>query len=565
MNFIFNLLYASAYPILLIIMFYYLYKHNIYGNIIKNNNRNIIINTLVFNSIILLFLFVFFYFEDTIYQYDYAGHWYRYLSVNNGGNISTLKNIIISMNYHEYSLLPAFLQYGFTFISNTYEVFTISIVIYYLIPIVYLLNIIYFKYFNKYKYLPIFICVVFFPLYITIFYGKVGISGLLFILYIIMLVFLVDFNSITIYDNLVINGCGFMMIFLRRWYLYALIGIYITYFIKYLISNNFKIFNKKGLNDFIKILMSGLLLLIILLTIFLPYTKGVLTNNFQEGYIMYQFNHHIDHLIYFISPIIVLISLYGIYIIIKNKGYNTLIYVICLIIIPMIMFIQIQSLDQHHYYIISYVMLFLFTIGLYHLINYKVLFIIISLFMIFQLSIIFIPNKVISPLLVSHRRFPEVNVYKSQFRDLANYIKSHLGTTGKAYVATGDYSFNSELIKNSLLPNKELPNLVDNVYDLRDGFVDNINDIDIIIFTDPILYSLGPEYQYAYDVLFNAITKEDIFKEIYSLELNQYICGYNVLSYKKYGEYKDYHKEYLYNKMIERYPDNKELFSSILD
>ena len=74
-----RLLLVLIYPLLLLVSFLLLYRR--YKDSLKENIKYILINTLMVAIIISAGLLVFFHFEDTIYAYDYAGHWIRALTL----------------------------------------------------------------------------------------------------------------------------------------------------------------------------------------------------------------------------------------------------------------------------------------------------------------------------------------------------------------------------------------------------------------------------------------------------------------------------------------------------
>ena len=102
------------YPLILILSFSLIYIK--YKNSIINNIKPLIINTIIISFIVCTGLILFFSFENTIYTYDYAGHWIRSLEIknlfiNNPGKILNL--VYDSMNHNDYSYLPALFNFSF--------------------------------------------------------------------------------------------------------------------------------------------------------------------------------------------------------------------------------------------------------------------------------------------------------------------------------------------------------------------------------------------------------------------------------------------------------------------
>ena len=560
---------VGIYPLILILSFTYLYHKDKYKITIKKHLKHIIINTLVFILIGTAVIFVFFYFEDTIYSYDYAGHWQRSLELrklffeNPSEILSTVYN---SMNYQDYSYLPALFGLGLTIFNTSYGFFCLTIFIYFFIPTTILLQIIYFSFTDKYPYLPLVLFIIFYPLYIPIFYGEVDVIGIFFIAIMYILIIFPDFKDIKWNDIILINLFAFLAIFLRRWYLYPVVAIYLCLFFKYLLYYNFKPFTKYGLKDFIKIVCSGLIMLGIILVFFYPFFDRVLFNNFSEAYEYYdKGSGKLLALINYYSPIILLISALGIYLSCKNNKNNTL-YLLILIVLPLGMFWSIQSFEYHHYYMISLNFFLMFVYGLYYLLNIqKVVSYAIAAVLVIQSSIIFYLPFNTMPILTDIRKRPESIDYKEDIVNFASYLNTLTSEDWQiCYMASGSTAFNTSLIRNSLLPSLDFPNIQTAELDLRDGFPKDFEYIQYIILTDPILY-VDNDYQHIYEVINDAIKYEPLFKDTYQLIFDDEVSGFDVQVYEKISDITPEMKEYFYNQMISYYPEHQNFFSYILD
>lgn len=560
---------VGIYPLILILSFTYLYHKDKYKITIKKHLKHIIINTLVFILIGTAVIFVFFYFEDTIYSYDYAGHWQRSLELrklffeNPNEILATVYN---SMNYHEYSYLPALFGLGLTIFNTSYGFFCLTIFIYFLMPTIILLQIVYFSFTDKYPYLPLASFIIFYPLYLTIFYGEVDVIGLFFILMICLLIFIPKFEDIKISDFLLVNLYSFTAIFLRRWYLYCVVTIYLMLFIKYLAYYKFKPFSKSGLKDFAKIISSGLIMLIVILTLFFPFFNNVINNNFSEAYSYYDRGGKIAALINFYSIMICAVALIGIYQLWKSHHKLNLVLLIFSIVLPCLLFFQIQSFEYHHYHMINVSVYLLFLTGLVFILDkkIKILSIIsISLLSIQSITIFTLPYNI--PVLTSIRKQPQVLEYKQDVVDFTYYLKSILIEDWQsAYIASGNSMINDSIIRNAILPDLDMPQIDFATLDLRDGFPKDIEYIQYIVTFDPILYS-DQNYQHIFEVLSNAIWNEPLFKDVYNLIYETNIGNVKVQVYEKISNITPEMKEYFYNQMISYYPEHQDFFSYILD
>lgn len=569
MNNIIRLLLIGIYPLILLLSFLYLYHKNNYKIAIKKHFKHILINTLVFAFIGSISIYIFFKFEDTIYSYDYAGHWVRSLELNKlfFENPKEILNVVYnSMNYHDYSYLPALFGLGLSFFNSSYGYFCLMIFNYFLVPTIILLQIIYFTYTDKYPYLPLVSFIIFYPLYLTIFYGEVDCIGLFFILMIYMIIFIPKFGDIKISDFLLVNVYAFCAIFLRRWYLYPVVAIYLCLFIKYLHYCHFKPFNRNALVDFFKIISSGLVMLIIILVLFRPFFNSVLFNNFKEAYSYYDKGPgKILALLNFYSPVIILISLFGIFQVYRNNKFN-IIYILILLLFPTISLWSVQSFEYHHYYMISPTIILLFMFGINNAFKkiHKFGGIILTIFLLIQpISIFFFSHNI--PLMTTLHKHPEKIDFKQEIVDFAYYLNSIMPEDWQsAYMASGSTVFNGNLIRNSILPDLNMPNIDSGELDLRDGFPKNFQYIQYIIITDPILY-LDEEQQHVYDIISNAIYSEPLFKDTYNLIYNEKVLDINVQVYEKISDITPEMKQYFYDQMISFYPDHEDFFKYILD
>ncbi len=553
-----RLLLCAIYPLILMFTFYLIYRK--YKETIKKHYKTIIINTIIVSFIICMSLLVFFHFEDTIYAYDYAGHYIRALTLKKyfyEAPNEILALVYNSMNNADYSYLPALFNLPFILISESYAFFTISTYIIYLLPTLVILQILYFNYLKGNKYLPILLILVFFPLYLTLFYGKVDCSGLLFIVSSYSLIILPDFNKIDYLDNISINLFAFLAIFLRRWYLYSTVCLYLAYLLKWLFYKN------KKSQDILKLLSSGIILLIVCLIFFNTFINRVLTNNFEEAYAFYNHPGKVLAFINNISPIICIVSLYGCYILYKNHKDLLLINILS-IIIPCLMIWKLQSFEYHHYYIFLLNVLILFVPGILNLkkISYPTL-----LILMIQVCLIFskCPNIL---LFTSIRKNPEILYTKNDLIEISEYLKAiEPDENTTAFLSAGSYGIISDdLLRNALLPNLDGPNIDSAIFDIRDGFPKDYQYIKYIITVDPIIYT-DKDYQHMFDIIADAVKNNELISSIYNPIYEKKIDEgkYTVTIYERVGEYSDEMKQYFYDEMIKVYPDKTDYFAYILD
>lgn len=547
------------YPLILLLCWILVYKK--YKNTIIENIKPLLINSIIVSIIICLGLFIFLSFEDTIYTYDYAGHWIRSLEIknlfiNNPGKILPL--VYDSMNNMDYSYLPALFIFPFLLIKEGFRWFSLTNYLLFLLPAIILLQILYFDKTTLNKYLPIILAITIYPLYLTLFYGKVDACGLFFITMCYALVILPNTNEISNIDNLTINLFAFLAIFLRRWYLYSVLCFYIMYFIKLLIKKDIKLF--KGF------VLSFVLVAIVVLLFFRNFLFMSLTNNFAEVYQFYNRDNKLLSFINYLSPIILIVSLLGIY---KEFKDNKLLLVTNLIsiIVPCILVWRIQSFEFHHYYIFLLNILILFISGIVFIANNKKIIIMpVLLIMVIQALLIFTHTNSI-PLLTSIRKTPEVLDNKNELVELSSYIKSiEPDEYTTAFIAGGSYGIiTDDLLRNATLPNLDMPNIDSSVFDIRDGFPKDMQFIKYVVLINPSLY-MDKDYQHMYDVINDAIINNKdvsgIYNKIKEMPIND---DYTATIYERTGDFTPEIKQYFYDQMISYYPNKEDFFSYILD
>lgn len=546
-----KLLIFAIYPLILMSIFYKFYQIDELKKIIKNKYKIILINTLIFILFTTVLVFIYFKFEDKIYQRDYSGYWVKSLEfkqILNTNPLDIFNKLYNSMLHYDYTYLPnLYLVFLMNFFSS-FKSFVLSIALTFIAPLTVIIQLIYFT-FNKkdnfyHNHLIIVIMIIFYPLYFNILNGNVDVVGLIFI----ASLFLISFYD---QEGLFINFLVFNLIFLRRWYLFYVVAYYIYLFIKTIININ--------KNSLIKFLKTFIPLTIVLIIFFNPYLIRLFTNNFKEAYEFYNQPNKLMNLINFYSPIISIITIISIYYL-KNKK-NLILFFVVTTIIPYILIARIQSLGFHHYHLMNLNILIILII---FFLNIKKISYILLVILSVQSLLIYQEIKI--PLFTQIKKIPEIMEYKKDIQNLTNYLETISSEEWQSsYIASGDYNFNDDLIRNANLP--VLTNRVkieSNVLDLRDGFPKDLKHINYVLITKPTLY-LNQKYQKTYDIITNAILNEKLFSDTYQKIKEFKINGVDVLIYERVKDLSYEQKLYFYNEMIKHYPNHQDYFKYILD
>lgn len=557
----------SIYPIILLVIFLYISFKKEYLSVIKKHYKSILINTflaILFGAILIL---VYFHFEDTIYRYDYAGHWIRALELREmfyTDPSSILSHVYSTMLYNDYSSLPALFGLGFIIFNEGYTFFALTNYMIFVLPVFILLQIIYFKYSEKSSLIPLFAFVALYPFYFNVLFGKVDAGGMFFLVALYMILILPDFKSISIADNLFANIPSFILVFFRRWYLYPLIILYLIFFIKYILHYKKNIFTKEGVLSFLKIISSGLLMLCVILIWFMPFFERVLNNNFSEAYEMYNHGNKLLSFFNYISPIISILSISSLFVLYKFNKKFEVVALLFSIVFPTIALWSTQSLEYHHYYMFMPSIYLLLAFALKFLFDKKRLFASLLVLLLFgqALNLYFYNDGL--PFFTKIKKVPEVLNYKDDVINLSSYLTSLMNENEYAYLASGSYRLNDDLIRNALLPNLDAPGIDFAVLDLRDGFPKDLENIRYVILLDPILYT-DQDYQHIYDVITNAVLSEPIVSDIYDPIYNTTIHDIDITVYERIAPFSLEIKQYFYDEMLNYYPDKADFFAYILE
>lgn len=560
MNNIYRLLSTMIYPLFVCGMLFYVIKSK-YLYTFKKNFKNILINLLIILLIGIVGILVFFHFEkDAVYVYDNAGYYVKSLEILQMFWQEPSKlflKVFNTINNSDYSYLPSLFNFYGLMINNSYAFYCVINFIIFLLPTIVLLLLMYYKNFDN-KLVPVFTFIGFYPLWLTLFYGRVDCLGLFPLLIFYIIILFTDFERINWVDTLILNILTLLLMFERRWYLYALVGAYLAYLIK-AIYNAYQ--NKKYLNNAIKFVLSGLLALVILLVFFNGFIQNVMLTNNAEAYAYYNHSGKLFAVVNFYSIIICAVSLFGLFKLFKTNRLLTIQLLITLII-PTMIFWMTQSFDLHHYLIICLPILFLFVHG-FEQITIKYINIVIILLLLIQTIFIFIPTRI--PGFTTAKRLVNPNPYKEGLYDVADYLCGISKDEGiYAYVATGNNEFCDDAIRNVLLPNVDFPNMVSYIFDIRDGFPRDFGNIKYFVLSDPIFY-MDENYQHMYKIISDAIMYDDTtssnFEKVNEFDLKDNV---KVYVYEQVGDYTNKMKEYFFNKMLEYYPDKADYFSYIL-
>ena len=236
---------GSLYPILLILIAMILLNNKNIRETIKNNKKSILI-FLVFNFVLInAMLFLHLRQEQFIAYWDFGGFWRKSVEFNQMMDRSVkeaLDNLWFSLNYSEYSYLPEWFLYLPTqLLGSSYPRFILAMFNSFVLPanlILYIFSLMVLgdkQSMLKKAFLGFFIATFSGNLYSMVF-GYIGSAGLPFITSILLLVYAGGLDTFDWKNNVFIGISMIILLLVRRWFAYWIVGFYIAYTLAYLIK-----------------------------------------------------------------------------------------------------------------------------------------------------------------------------------------------------------------------------------------------------------------------------------------------------------------------------------------
>ena len=535
--------------------------------------------------------------ENTIKTFDYMGFWRRSVEFNDMlfTDPGHALNYLYNSFYIDYSSLPAcFMSLAMFIINkNSFAWFTLIMYIVFVVPAYLLLMILflmicdhYQKNISKLKFVISAIVILFACNLYPIVLGYTGACGLPFIVYIVILIYLKIYEKINILYDIIIGLLFIVLVLLRRYYCYWVVGFFVGMFFSYLIVY-FKDKNiKKIMIVLLNLFITGILPLLILIFplnklfhiitntdyafLYQPMANGNIIDNFKMLFFIYGWY------------IMVLFFWGVVYGVLKKELRLISLFLVTQYVFIFCTFCYVQSFGIQHYYLLNITMIIFIVFAHFSLLEYAndnivkiVSLVTISLFMIQIITGFtftkFKLNQVLSKLkpIISQTAFePEyrndVNTIKKIVNDLIVMSDTQWGYT---YVLSSSVNFNCDSILNANFPENinPLPWLIyTKSWDFRDGLPADFFDYRYILTTDPIQVSYGKENQYVIWLLADLIMNDENVSKYYQLDtknIYEIDGGIKVFIYKRISEIPLKTKEYVSDMFKEIYPDYPNLYT----
>ena len=558
----------------------------------KETKKTKLIFLIMFLSFLILsmiFAYMYVYNEDNVYVYDYVGYQLRanYLTELFQTNFSgALSYLFTSIANFDYNLFPVFPLVPILILAGKTRItYIIAMTTLYVVPTMFLLFYIIIKQndmeiiFDKKKtnfilLLTIFICIFCFTgFWSPTLRGLPDIIGVIPLYLIMYLISKYDFTKkVRVQYSFIFGLLAYLPFLCRRWYAYAVVALYVSYFIicfiQFIKSNNKK---TVFINCLLNFMIAGITTLFFLLLLQLPLVKVILNETYSEAYSAFQYtlSGHINSFIgeYGLAVLVFMIIgiIYGIF---NEKNRIFVIYSFLNIIIFVFLFTRTQGMGVHHYLGISPYVIYLCIMGIISLFNHfkksknKILFCM-TIILIFELNFsttyIFRNKKL--PLISQNNTY-----YKFRYENYNNLTQFVYDLSNLIYEDYGKVSSfaSSEVISDSLIDTIGDENISNNliyssIIDLRDGL--NFNSLinKYVIVTDKVQANMNPDKQQTLVIPNEMIYKNDGIGKSYQKVLGPYKLANEVSAYvyKKINAISENDVTYYLDYFYKLYPDWK--------
>ncbi len=332
-------------------------------------------------------------------------------------------------------------------------------------------------------------------------------AGLLYTAVWLYLIYKGTFRRLAVKEDIVLGLLSVLLIFTRRWYLFFLVG---TMASLVLACAFFRLFNKKApLWMLVKnLLICGGTVLLVVAIFFFPYLRRLFGNNMADAYSAYMFGDFWWNIKYFIRYygflpcLFYALGLLGL----RRKRYRQFtLFLLFQVPVMFFLFTRIQTVSYHHQYLFAPEIFLLGAIGIAALPKWnRAVFAAYTtaLAVAFVYSIVPTPGDTLRNVFSSVRFAPKTMETEGvlRLRDRLNTLTEAEG--GHAYVLASSETLNDDMLKNSMLPEKENAMhamLGTNHVDKRDGIPNHLFVSKFVVVTEPVQVHLGAGNQQVVD------------------------------------------------------------------
>ena len=356
----------------------------------KNNKKTFLLFSMILILLTTLFVYKYVKNESPVYIYDYSGYYETYKNFSRElleTPVKFVTDAISTIRNSDYNCTPIIAIIPFYVLLKTSRIgYILGCCLVYVVPTIILTIFILRKMLLKNKekndkngiIFTIFLCITSF-LYTRWWSPTLrGLPDIIAVIPILIATIISLKHSFTEKQKIYVpTTIGFMMylcFLFRRYFIYAIIGFYVSLFIKELILFIKEKENKKEklINAIKNFLIAGVTTLSLVLLIQFPLVKSIIGQNYSESYSAYQdtISNHVKRTVNEFGYIILIGAIIGLIYTLSNKKHR-LNGLFCLtnIVVCYGTFMTVQAMGVHHYLTISPWLFILFVYGVFGIWN----------------------------------------------------------------------------------------------------------------------------------------------------------------------------------------------------
>lgn len=532
----------------------------------KKNTILYISVTIIFLALTTIFVYKYVKNEAPVYIYDYSGYHETYKRFSNEFMTSKrayIKDVISSIRNSDYNCSPIILLLPFYIIFKSSRFgYILGCCLLYVVPTM-ILTIIFTKKMlfqekdtnskeNKNTLIfTIFLCIVTF---LFTRWWSPTLRGLPDIVAVIPLIcaglMVLKYSFLEkqkAYIPIIIGFLMYLCFLFRRYYIYCVIGFYLSLFIRELIrfftTTSKEERKEKFINAFKNFLIAGLTTFIFVLILQLPLVKNILKQNYKESYSAYQdtFINHIVNTINEFGIVILIFATIGIlYTLCCKKHRENGIFCLTNIILCYGTFSTVQAMGVHHYLTISVWMFILFIYGVYgiyeilkNIILKRIFLIGIIVIMSINFSTTYIFRNIKIPIISQNNKY--CKFYYENFNELQRLIEDIDIIVSKKEtkfsIFASSYILSDNILELLGTDNIRKSIIYPSIIDLRDEMTFDSLLCEYIIVTDPPQTGTSVEGQRVISVPNNEIVNGTTIGKAYKRISDEYVLSDNVKAY----------------------------------
>ena len=408
--------------------------------------------------------------REMIYFWDFSNYYkiQMYLTDVFSQNIFMgVKSVVRSLLLDDYScFICIFLAAPFVLISKlNVNGYIIEYLILGVIPVVLTFNMLVYKLIEVFKvkrgklvYTLTMITIVLFPLlHYSALIGQPDVYGLIFVNLILLITLDYDFSEVEVERLVLIFITTLALIFTRRWYMYWIVGYYVSYALILIIKG---IINKKSIKN---LMVFGAISAVLCLVLLAPMILKILRYDYGEHYaaynlggLSYEIGNQINYLGYAMMFMVLAGFILGI---IKKETRDFAIIILGTLVISMIFFTNVQNAGYHQSlifapeYLLFIFILYTFISKLSSDVFVNIISIILGIIVAANFSFA-IQGKTANGLFSNADLRPIVRDDFKDIEEVMNFIDTNVTEENTMYIIPHGEKYNPDIFRNFNLPEK---------------------------------------------------------------------------------------------------------------